>query len=238
MIQENLVILYALVFFLVIAVLVYFWVKNDYVKQKSLWWIYIILFCILLFLYKYSLILALIVLFVLSCLDFFKTLLKTKFSSIKKALFIFLFLAVLSGFIYFIFHFPKYFFYLFVVVSFSDIIAYFVGKNLTWKKWFVNLSPNKALSGVLAQIGFIFLALMIYFYFQKMFDVKYVFLAIFVAVLAPLGDLAESYFKRKAEIKDMWDYIPWHWWVLDRIDSSLLSVGIIGLVVIFIQCCF
>jgi phosphatidate cytidylyltransferase len=46
-------------------------------------------------------------------------------------------------------------------------------------------------------------------------------LAIVVAVLAPLGDLVESMFKRNLDIKDFGTVIRGHGGVLDRFDGFL-----------------
>ena len=200
------------------------------------------MFFIFLLLNHYTLILWIVILSVLASFEFFRNLIRKRseeksekvwrekkfyFSFVEKIVFGLLFLCFLAGFDYFVYSFVEKFIVLFIIISFSDIIAYFVWKNIPWKKWFTKLSPNKSLSGVLAQIAFIFIVLSIYVYYSNL-DYKLIIFALLIAILAPVGDLTESYFKRRTGEKDMAYYIPWHGGVLDRIDSIFLSAWIIG----------
>lgn len=60
-------------------------------------------------------------------------------------------------------------------------------------------------------------------------------LSIIIGCLAPIGDLSESYFKRRAGVKDTADYIVGHGGILDRIDSSLFGIVVFMVVYFFIR---
>ncbi len=49
-------------------------------------------------------------------------------------------------------------------------------------------------------------------------------MGIVVAVIAPIGDLAESLIKRDLKIKDMGTVLPGHGGVLDRCDTLLFVI--------------
>ncbi len=49
-------------------------------------------------------------------------------------------------------------------------------------------------------------------------------LGIVVAVLSPLGDLAESLVKRDLGVKDMGTFLPGHGGFIDRFDAILLTL--------------
>lgn len=222
---QNLLELKILSGFLLIALICFFIIWHEYIHQKVLGWIYIILFMFLIFISNITLIFALIILWVLTIAEFYKVL---DLKKIKDIFYFLWFLIVLWGFLFFIYEYTKIFFYLFILVSLSDIIAYFIGKYIPYKKGFTPLSPNKSLSWVIAQILFIVIILMI-LGFTKLIPLNIIDIILYLLIWfwAPIWDLSESYFKRRAGIKDMGEYIPWHGWVLDRIDSILLSGSII-----------
>ena len=51
--------------------------------------------------------------------------------------------------------------------------------------------------------------------------------AAFVALIGQVGDLAESLFKRDAQIKDISNIIPGHGGILDRFDSLLFVAPVV-----------
>ena len=91
-------------------------------------------------------------------------------------------------------------------------------------------SPNKTLSGVLG--SFIFSLFSIFIINEiapidfsiNFFDPKFFFIAIILSLIAQLGDLIISYFKRLEKIKDTGKILPGHGGILDRIDGLMFAV--------------
>jgi len=118
--------------------------------------------------------------------------------------------------------------WLIVIVALTDSFAYIIGKNLGKK--FINIgfsptSPNKTWEGVIGGVlvGSVLGSLVgLYFY---NYSVAFL-ISIFVSIFGVLGDLFESYLKRRADVKDSGNILPGHGGVLDRIDSYLFSAPI------------
>ncbi|MCR2094381.1 phosphatidate cytidylyltransferase [Campylobacter upsaliensis] len=112
-------------------------------------------------------------------------------------------------------------FLLILLVVLCDSGAYFIGKMLG-KTPFSQTSPNKTLEGV---VGGVLCAVvgggLVGIIMGKFW--LWVVLGFFVAVLAVIGDLIESYFKRVANLKDSGDLIPGHGGILDRIDAVMIA---------------
>ena len=111
-----------------------------------------------------------------------------------------------------------------------DSAAYFVGSLIGTTKLAPHISPKKSLEGFIA--GFIaiimlFLAARSYkllFFNNSLLNL--IFIAGVTSCIATAGDLAESWLKRKAGVKDSGTLLPGHGGVLDRIDSVLaLSIA-------------
>ncbi|NDA77000.1 MAG: hypothetical protein EBY07_04185 [Actinobacteria bacterium] len=92
--------------------------------------------------------------------------------------------------------------------------------NTPLRQW---ISPNKTVEGLLGGSVATLVAMWIVSLQSDTWnDIgEVVLLAIVVAVLAPLGDMVESMFKRNLDIKDFGSVIRGHGGVLDRFDGFL-----------------
>ncbi len=118
----------------------------------------------------------------------------------------------------------------FLVVLFgSDSGAYFAGRAFGKHKLAPAISPGKTIEGliggIVAAAGFAALCTFVFFP-----ELPYNFsipLAIVMAVVGVLGDLAESAMKRGSGAKDAANILPGHGGLLDRLDSLLFNAPIL-----------
>mgnify|MGYP001496654945 CR=1 FL=1 len=117
----------------------------------------------------------------------------------------------------------------------SDIGGFVFGKLFNGPK-LTKISPNKTISGAIGSIIFTSLAISIsIFYFTKNFNYLILIICIITSVACQIGDLFFSFLKRKAKIKDTGNFLPGHGGVLDRLDGILFGVpiGIYALTLIY-----
>lgn len=107
-----------------------------------------------------------------------------------------------------------------VVTWATDIFAYFAGRRIGGAKLAPRISPNKTwaglVGGVVGAAGAGWLAAN---YFGL--EAPFTYLGAPMAVLAQLGDLYESWLKRRAGVKDSGTLLPGHGGALDRLDGML-----------------
>lgn len=116
-------------------------------------------------------------------------------------------------------------FLLICMVAAHDTGSYFVGKR--WGKYKIvpTISPRKTWEGFIGGCSATFLVAVLFFTFQQLPSFAFLFLfSLTVSTLAFLGDIFESYLKRKAHIKDSGTILPGHGGLLDRIDSMMFVV--------------
>ena len=111
----------------------------------------------------------------------------------------------------------------------SDAGAYFVGKNVGKHKLAPVISPGKTWEGLAGGVLFsaTFAALSTLLFFPELPYKFSIPLAIVMAVLGVIGDLAESAMKRGADLKDAANFLPGHGGLLDRLDSLLFNAPIL-----------
>ncbi len=112
-----------------------------------------------------------------------------------------------------------------IVVTSSDIFAYYMGKAFGKNKMSPLYSPNKTWEGViggfLGGLGGAYLCL---FNFAGLITPLHAgIIAVIIVFFGMLGDLTESVFKRSCEVKDAGGFLPGHGGILDRMDSVLLA---------------
>ena len=116
-------------------------------------------------------------------------------------------------------------FWVFAVTWATDIFAYFAGRAIGGPKLAPRISPNKTWAGL---IGGMAGAALLGWAVATWFEMEWFFLWMGapLGLAAQLGDLYESWVKRRAGVKDSGTLLPGHGGVLDRLDG-LLAVAFI-----------
>jgi phosphatidate cytidylyltransferase len=122
---------------------------------------------------------------------------------------------------------------LFAIIWASDIFAYFGGKIIGGPRVAAGLSPNKTWSGIAA--GTSAGALAGYacgylFHVDPGFRMAWLLIGATIAFTGLMGDLFESFLKRRFGVKDASRLIPGHGGVLDRIDGLMAATLLVGAV--------
>ena len=106
----------------------------------------------------------------------------------------------------------------------GDTAAYYGGRAWGRHRLAPRISPNKTLEGAIA--GALASVLVGTVLGRELLGLTYAWLAtlsLVTAIVAQIGDLCESAFKRNAGVKDSSRRLPGHGGVLDRVDSLLFA---------------
>ena len=130
-----------------------------------------------------------------------------------------------------------------VLVWVSDTSAGIVGVAIGrkfFKNGFTEISPKKSVEGALGSIIFTGLAfVLIIFFYERIIGITLgqIFMAFImgaiISVVAQIGDLIESLFKRECGVKDSGTILMGHGGVLDRFDSMILVLPFVTMVLYF-----
>jgi phosphatidate cytidylyltransferase len=111
-----------------------------------------------------------------------------------------------------------------VGVFLGDTGAYFGGRLLGHRPLAPRISPNKTVEGLVIGMAFSVLGVWIAGRYQEWLPGTHALvLGLGVALLAPLGDLFESFVKRQADTKDSGGLFGPHGGALDRLDGVLFA---------------
>ncbi|MFZ1814467.1 MAG: CDP-archaeol synthase [Rhizobiaceae bacterium] len=106
----------------------------------------------------------------------------------------------------------------------ADTLAYFTGRALGGPKLAPAISPNKTWSGFFGGLmGSVLLMLAVLTLASLPIGIGAVVLAIMISIVSQIGDLVESWIKRRFKVKDSSHLIPGHGGVLDRIDGLIFG---------------
>ena len=202
---------------------------NNF-KKRFLTSLVLFLFVILMIKQNLFLIYFLILLSVLSILEFMNIL-----KRITKAYYLLIIANVL--FISYLFFFSTIFYlisnishlkillYSFLICCVaSDLGGYIFGKIFKGPK-LTKISPKKTISGSLGSLimsSILLLIMMLYFF--NLFSIKFILIGLIISTSCQIGDLFFSYMKRKANLKDTGNFLPGHGGVLDRVDGILFGI--------------
>ena len=209
---------------------------NSNIKKRILTSVLLISLLIGMFYYSYIMIVSLIIIAIISWIEFYALISKIfKKNILKDRFFRFIYktlsLFYLSGLVYLIFAIESeysnlkiYLLYSVLVAILSDIGGLVCGKIFKGKK-LTKISPNKTISGSIG--SFIFSTLLIPFFYKSQIDetlLNLFLITIIISLISQLGDLFISFLKRKAKVKDTSDLLPGHGGVLDRIDGIIFAI--------------
>ena len=209
---------------------------NTNLKKRIITSIFLISLLIGMFFYSYIMIVSLIIIAIISWIEFYELISKIfKKNILQDRFFRFFYktlsLFYLSGLVYLILAIESeysnlkiYLLYSLLIAILSDIGGLVCGKIFKGKK-LTKISPNKTISGSIG--SFIFSLLLIPFFYKNLIDqnlLSIFLITIVISLTSQLGDLFISFLKRKAKVKNTSDLLPGHGGVLDRIDGIIFAI--------------
>ena len=194
----------------------------------------IVLLSLLLFIFNFNLVLiySLIILGVLSILEFLEITQKIYSNKIIFILINIFFITYIFTFCFMFFFFSNLtglkimlYILLFGCVA-SDIGGFVFGKLFKGPK-LTRISPKKTYAGSIGSLIFTVLTMSsLFFYLLKSLSYQFIIISLITSIFCQLGDLLFSYLKRKAKLKDTGKFLPGHGGILDRIDGILFGIPI------------
>ena len=209
---------------------------NMELQKRLLTSFFLLSLLILMFFYTYILIISLILITIISWIEFYALISKIfkKENKKNKILRFFyktislIFLSILSYFIIIAKSTDNaseiFIIYSILISVMSDTGGLIVGRIFKGKK-LSKMSPKKTISGSIG--SFMFSLCLIPFFSAYLTNLSLILLTIITLIISftsQVGDLFISYLKRKAKVKDTSDILPGHGGFLDRVDGIIFAI--------------
>jgi len=211
---------------------------NLELKKRIVTSILLLFLLYLMINYSYILIISLIIISVVTWIEFnsliYKVFKKNKKKNlIIKFLFKLLSLIYLSSLVFLILyieteqtHLKICLIYSILVSIITDIGGLLIGRTIKGKK-LTKISPKKTISGSIG--SFLFSLVLVPIFYNELLEYNLLYLIIItllISLTSQVGDILISYLKRRAKVKDTSDILPGHGGFLDRIDGIIFALPI------------
>jgi phosphatidate cytidylyltransferase len=114
--------------------------------------------------------------------------------------------------------------FIFAVVWSTDILAYFVGRAIGGPKLAPSISPGKTWSGAIGgAVAAVIGGGAVSMAYHGRISLLVLGLAFILSVFSQIGDLFESFVKRRFQVKDSSHLIPGHGGFMDRVDGLVFA---------------
>ena len=116
-----------------------------------------------------------------------------------------------------------------LIVAASDMGAYFIGRFIGGAKLAPTISPGKTISGAVGGLVSALIIAWLLSDYVSFLNLPVILIGLLCGLFSQAGDLFESAFKRKMNIKDSSQLIPGHGGVLDRFDGYLFLLPLVAI---------
>ena len=137
---------------------------------------------------------------------------------------IYIFISLICIYIYFNnFYIKDEFVYIITLIVIFDISSYVFGKKFGKLKILPIISPNKTYFGLISGLIITFIiGILLNYYFYIFNTYLMIFFIILLLLSSFIGDVIESLFKRKCNLKNSSEFLPGHGGFFDRFDSIVM----------------
>ncbi|NTJ42452.1 phosphatidate cytidylyltransferase [Agrobacterium larrymoorei] len=123
--------------------------------------------------------------------------------------------------------------FVFAIVWATDILAYFVGRAIGGPKLAPAISPGKTWSGAIGgTVSGVIAGGAVALAYHGRLALIVVVMAFALSVFSQIGDLFESFIKRRFQVKDSSNMIPGHGGFMDRVDGLVFACFTVFLIAV------